>query len=251
VLVAADEADIWELENLSAGIDLARETNSVGDGAYVKPLGILRMEEFAVEKRIARVVNFGELEEYVARETNRAMLNTFKDFPELRGQLEFFGSMQEFVKMANARGYPFSNREYSDYAYTFAPPGRKEIWGIGFNEAYGKKGRLEKFREDISADVKAQLHSPGTDSVKGAIDHEIAHLINSILNAQEDSEIKALFGKANASKQAMKSSLAEAATDDIKEFISEGWAEYRNQKNPRNLASKIGERLKALWEKKF
>ena len=49
----------------------------------------------------------------------------------------------------------------------------------------------------------------------------------------------------------IKDNLSKYAMTNLKEFVAEAWSEYLNNPNPRELASHVGEMIKAEYEARY
>jgi hypothetical protein len=89
------------------------------------------------------------------------------------------------------------------------------------------------------------FHPIGTGTIRSALDHEIAHQIDSLLKISNQSEIISLFRKLTYDE--IVHALSEYATKSRSEFIAEAWSEYLNNPNPRPIAKQIGELIMRLY----
>ena len=118
--------------------------------------------------------------------------------------------------------------------------------GIAVNKKWGADPKA--FSDGLASDVESNWHPVGTDSIKAVVDHELGHQLDALLDLSQDAEIFALW---NEGQQAiagvplalttLAAGLSRYATTNIKEMIAEGWAEYRNNPQPREMATRIGE----------
>jgi hypothetical protein len=86
--------------------------------------------------------------------------------------------------------------------------------------------------------------------LKSVFDHEVGHSLFRFLELSKDKELNELF--TSQTKNAIIKGLSEYASEKFTDFVAEGWAEYRNNPNPRPLAKKIGEIILeryAKWKK--
>lgn len=75
-------------------------------------------------------------------------------------------------------------------------------------------------------------------SKKGVINHEIAHFIDEKHQISQRDDIKKLFKGFKSSENLRK--LSSYAATNIKEFVAEGWSEYKSSDSPRWYAKRIG-----------
>ena len=125
----------------------------------------------------------------------------------------------------------------------------KEFNGITMNkDGLRDYSAYKKIKEN---DVAAKFHPVGTASLKGDLDHEIGHQIDSLLDLRHDSVILDLWASLSDNEKTdglSRYSWDNGAKEKIAEFIAEGWSEYCNNPNPRPIAKKIGERAEELYK---
>lgn len=116
--------------------------------------------------------------------------------------------------------------------------------------AYYKKGsenvgvifssrNMTKSVTSYDNDVKNKFHADGTkfDSI---VTHEFGHALDNMLSLRLNSKITKIYNKLSADNS-ITDSVSKYATTNIKEFISECFAEYINSENPREVARQVGE----------
>ncbi len=200
----------------------------------------------------------------IANECNSRISDYFEIFPKLRKQISATGTTQERYKFLYEHYYSnyiqdsetiLISKGYSklerieiakEYAQKMAFTDTQNIYafsenfsalklnGIFINGDYSYDELLTK----ISEDVASGFHPIGTNSVRGIINHEFGHQINNLLGLDRNATMKIYFD--SLSLDNIKNGLSEYANTDIDEFISEGWAEYLNNPNPRKIAETIG-----------
>jgi hypothetical protein len=220
-------------------------------------------------------------------EWNKSIADTISEFPELKKNLNFVGSMQARNKLiekawteyyeqdlrANSPGLNDREVKYHAKLKTTLEM-KKTAYKIPDNAAAGsvaETGLLKPFsgiiqnanfggdsNQYISAlkyDVGIKKHPVGCDTIKSVVDHEFGHQLNNLLKISENNDIRKLYsGKTH---DELTNGLSRYSWDNpnpepINEFIAEGWAEYRNNPNPRPIAKKIGktiEKENATWIK--
>lgn len=117
--------------------------------------------------------------------------------------------------------------------------------------------------------MELNFHPPGCDTHKSVMDHELGHQLDNLLGLRHHPEVQALQHEARgtgpsgsgyghgynlttalAQKKAITASVSEYAGKNIKEFIAEAWAEYRNNPTPRPIAQRLGKIVEAEYAKK-
>ncbi|HOV25591.1 MAG TPA: hypothetical protein PK566_04420 [Pseudobacteroides sp.] len=231
------------------------------------------VEDFAIKNNLADKVNYNGLDPKVADELNKSISETIKQFPELRDNLHFIGSAQErnnFIReslesslkdayiKANpnltwADLEPHVQKKVDEYMSkleispnTIAQSmNHGQFGGITINNDFGSD--FDKFKEVKEKDVKAQWKPIGCDSIKATVDHELGHQLDDMLKVSSDPEIVELYNKLK-DEDTIKDQLSGYSATSIKEFVAEGWSEYRNNPEPRDVAKKIGEKITGGYE---
>jgi len=112
---------------------------------------------------------------------------------------------------------------------------------FGFNKAV--------LENAIASEIAKGHLPPGTASVKAAFDHEVAHLLDYLLNLHNEPEVIALWNDYAVNRKTL--GLAEIG---IKEFIANGWTEYHNNPPreglPKQLSSLIIKKYRLLYGQK-
>ena len=216
---------------------------------------IAEANRLAVELGIAEYANFGELDVETANEIIENIKITQNMFPNLM-KLEFVGSMA-----ARNGLYGFTDEEGVAGAFRKLGYGENARGLLAYSSFGGRENMLEARKKAVRS-----LDCPiGTDSIKGLIDHEIGHWIDNSYWIREDERIKKLFDAFHMEDEwytppsglgivygspRMGPDLSNYANRNIKEFIAEGWTEYRNNPNPRSLSEEIGNIIMEHVQKK-
>ena len=162
-----------------------------------------------------------------------------------------------------------SQQGLSEYAMVFFYSGvyNEEI-GIGsikpsiaFNEKNFSSSKID-YTERITLKMHEQIRYSAVGSLKGIVNHEIGHRINSITGAREDSIIQRLYARYYSDLEPghpemdarygskMAKALSYYADTSIVEFIAEAWSEYSIKANPRPLAQEVGDRIMYLYKRR-
>ena len=111
----------------------------------------------------------------------------------------------------------------------------------------------EKFKDSKNFDYTVGFHPEGATSLKAICDHEFGHQIHHYIKenkkpntSQKYNELMTYYN--TLSKDDIKNGLSRYANTNVSEWISEGYAEYKNNPNCRPMAKKIGELLTASYK---
>lgn len=116
--------------------------------------------------------------------------------------------------------------------------------GIFVNVNFGKN--YDNFTESIKWSVQLKFHPVGTDTVKAVFDHECGHILDYQYGLRDMPEIKNIFDSYQKNDiMKLKEDLSEYSYNNnsnnkYAEMIAEAYSEYKNNPNPREIATKIG-----------
>lgn len=234
--------------------------------------------------------SYGKVDIRVANEWNKCLYETLNKFPELKGNFNFTGSIQERNKFAKKDETIFNNilkelkdlnprsklkgltdQQYEDMMNEHATKWIKRQFngsglkhtlaysasfeqskGIMVNEIFGKD--YDYFSNVLKKNVENKFHTIGGDTVRSVADHEIGHQLDNLIGLRNDKGIQDLFN--SMSKQEITDNLStyswkNSNKNRYSEFIAEGWSEYCNNPSPRPVAKQIGETIERLYKEKF
>lgn len=258
--------------------------------SFVEAKTIKEANTFAQDVIGIKNASYGKVDIRVANEWNKCLYETLNKFPELKGNFNFTGSIQERNKFAKKDETIFNNilnelkrlnprkdflfysdKEYEDILSKeatkwikkqFSGAGLKHTLaysssfehskGIMVNEIFGKD--YDNFVEVLKRNVKSQFHPTGADTVRSVADHEIGHQLDTLLGVRNNKEIQDLFNsmsKDEITENLSRYSWKNSNKNKYGEFIAEGWSEYCNNPNPRPIAKQIGETIERLYKEKF
>jgi len=216
----------------------------------------------------------------LADEWNQHLSNTLREFPELKDTLRFTGSMEAQNELVQSACYAanlakikeampripddFANNiaarltkkemekmEFSDRTIArsvlLRDKNMMQFSGIGISGRYGQDAQILLTR--LAGDVASGFHPVGTATIKAAYDHDAGHMLDNLLNLRNDPEMLALWNE--YARDAIAGELSRYGSERIRDFIAEGWAEYRNNPAPRPLSIRIGGlilRRYTLWK---
>ncbi len=176
----------------------------------------------------------------VLNDINRSISDAITDFPELRNNMKFIGTMQAHYSYAAQQGYTTKRVSKRTYAVSIDNP---RVSGISVNKSWINN---DDFMDSLIDDVKTKFHPMGCDSIKSLIDHEIGHQLTGLLKLDEDTQIRYIWDGYAGNRKVITDDLSKYAwfnrnKNPIEEFISEAFAEYRNNAHCRPLAKIIGD----------
>lgn len=136
----------------------------------------------------------------------------------------------------------------------------RDFNGVTINADHAKNP--VKLKADLNDAVRRGWPPRGCDTIESLVDHEIGHQLDAMLGLSELKTIRDLYdglitttdGKPDYDK--ITEGLSEYAwnndnPDRYSEFIAEAWAEYRNNRNAREIARKVGKIIEEEYRKKF
>jgi len=241
--------------------------------------------EYAMNELGIPNVSYKGLDVATANEWNKGLTESFRDFPKLKEHFGFVGEAHERNKMVkkalteavmektieanpdadlkritaavkryvNKTTKPLNVSEYT-MAQSWSPTGEvfKDYAGISVNNKLGKDAAT--FVDSLKKQVESKFHPVGTDSIKSVFDHEVGHQLDDLLSISDNETIQKLFDA--RTQEAITNDLSIYAwnnnnNDRYSEMIAEGWSEYRNNPEPREMAKTIGEIIEQEYNKKY
>lgn len=249
---------------------------------FQKADDIKKATEFAKNNLGIQHVYYKNLDVRTANDMNAAITDGMNYAPDIVKRMNFIGSMQirntefkkklitaldeDLRKVVPGRSTDYYERYSKQLAGQLIKPVRsnvfatafpggdlgigypkattilKEYSGIGVNASFGSD--YEQFLKSIKRNVISGYHPEGTDTVRAIFDHEVAHQIDYVLNLRYNKEMLKLYQ--NLTEDEIKHGLSKYATENIAEFIAEGYTEYKNNPRSRDIAKKIGEIIEAV-----
>lgn len=218
-----------------------------------------------------------------ANEWNKGLYEARKNYPDITKEIKYVGSCQDRNKRIRAAAIEYYKGQFieagidKDTAQKLAEIRGKKIIGDVKSDVMAAsvsketlnaiidddlREKLEEFKgitmnknyfnnykkviEEGKLQVEANWHPKECYNVKATFDHEFAHQIDSFLNVSGDENVVNLFN--GTTEEDIGNGLSRYASTNIKEFIAEGWSEYCNNKEPREISTKIGEVIERLWQ---
>lgn len=208
-----------------------------------------------------------------ANEWNKGLYDMKEKFPEVVENIKFIGSTQirnklilqeiendlrkaGFSKEAITDSLEYAKREYKIIINKNAmavslfidkdnkdPVNmiRAKYQGITMNSLHFKN--YEEVTESLKMQVNGKWHPVGCDTVKAVFDHEFGHQLDSFLGIRNKKEMIEILeeNKKEKGKFLSEYSIFNKLDEiNIKEIIAEGWSEYCNNSNPRELSQRVG-----------
>lgn len=233
--------------------------------------------------------NYSGIDVKCANEWNKGLYEAKRDFPEVADKIKFVGTAQSRNKLIREATRDYVYKSYiedgypSELAEIYAERRSKNIVGninsrvaaVSIDEssiAGLEKGLQEELRKYLGItvnknnfksydrlieqglrEVDIKWSPEGCYNIKSIFDHEFGHQLDDYLKAGDSKVIQKLFDE--RTKEEITNGLSTYAwknknKDKYSEFIAEGWSEYCNNDNPREIAKTIGEEIIRLWKKK-
>ena len=243
-------------------------TAAYNQSTFTKATTIQEAEAYA--RGLGLNANYTGVNLEIANEMNAAFSRGIQYCPSITDQLRSIGSgqainreykaaitdwyMEQMAPDLEALGVPeklwdkyakrFASKtvgriDSGTYAFSRTGFGGNEVnqayRGIFVNDVFGKD--LDYFKQELAKDLKNKYHPVGCDTVKSVFDHEIAHQIDRAVGLKTNTEMRELYN--SLTKAEIKDELSQYANDSIAEFIAEGYAEYLNNPEPREISRKI------------
>lgn len=259
-------------------LQAAEESAKIESQNFIPSKSIKEAESFARDK-LGIECSYKGVDLSCANDMNAAFQRGLDYCPGIKDRLNFVGSGQERNKLFKKdltdyyledlkKRYPGqTDAWYSKYAKSFASKrvGRidsntyafasgalpssndvvKRYTGIVVNNKWGENA--EAFIKALESDVKSGWHPHGCGTIASVFDHEIAHQIDYATGLRDNKAMKALWE--SLSKEDVEKGLSRYGASNIKEFIAEGYAEYCNNDEPREIARKIGSIIEKVVDK--
>lgn len=242
---------------------------------FIPQKSIPELNRYMMENGIASFVDFGKIDLQVANESARSAFENIRKFPELKNNLEFFGSIQRhfvrryelqvnnFIKSAMEKnpGISYETASKAAPSYIKKKTVSKDWFGISLSGTKGRTGydgiSINEYHAKDAAEMLKRLqkgvddkfHPQNSASLRSTADHEFGHQIDNLIGAKDSLEMRKIyidFLKAVNHGE----NLAGYALDSIDEFIAEAWAEYAGPGTPRAIAKQVGELIERLYHEK-
>ena len=122
-----------------------------------------------------------------------------------------------------------------------------EYAGVAVNDQYVKD--YDSFISNKQNDLLEKWAPIGCGTPKSVTDHELGHEIDKLLNASSDLEIREMYSEMMQAGNA-RDVLSQYSATNVKEFIAESYSEFRNNPSPREVSTRVYNRLIELRDQK-
>ncbi|MDE6520403.1 MAG: phage minor capsid protein [Ruminococcus sp.] len=211
---------------------------------FVLAENVTKAEEYARNVLGIKNVFYKGLDTFTANELNNVLEEHFKEFPELKKQINFVGTCQERNRLIKEKIKAYYKAEYEkEYSYlsgellnsivevsadektkdfmqdfkvyteTYAQSfwrktkiNLSEFYGISVNEDFGSNHA--KFIESIKNDEKIGHLPVGCNTIKSILDHEIGHQLDSLLDLKYNPLIRSVFDEFEKNPNEIKEKLS-------------------------------------------
>ena len=282
-LVKQGREEIGEKDTENNDKEELTNTENRSINEFKEASSIKEANEFA--EKLGLRADYTGIDIRCANEWNKGLYDMKEKFPEVVENIKFVGSTQirnklilqeiendlrkaGFSKEAIIDSLEYAKREYKIIINENAMAVslfidkdnkdpinmiRAKYQGITTNSLHFKN--YEEITESLKVQVNGKWHPVGCDTVKAVFDHEFGHQLDSFLgirNKKEMIEILEENKKENGKFLSEYSIFNKLDEINIKETIAEGWSEYLNNSNPRELSQKVGkliEREYSIYKK--
>lgn len=228
--------------------------------------------EWAVQNNLADFADYNGIKPEVANDWNKSLFDHMREFPELRKNQKYTGTIQgqlkrwreleieNYIKRIRQQNPNLSpdfdlrasaERQFkplktatNTYAHSWMQP---TVSGVSVNKKYGADPAA--FTAALKRDVQNKWHPVGADTIRSVVDHELGHQLDALLGLEFDPDVLRAY-KAAQTKN-MKEEVSGYAGKNVKEYIAECWAEVCNSPAPRPHAAAIGALIRARYRAKF
>lgn len=208
---------------------------------------------------IADIISLGKINLQLAKYALSAVLQTYKKYPYLRGSVNYFGTLTGYNQNKNAllARLPYAPG-LAQAADELAACALEQFQGDGLAFAFsmfcgsdcasgiiinGKLFHCDKVIENLKGCEKIGFHPQGCRSVRSVIDHELGHLLDRRLDVGQSEEYQSFIRAYTVQEIGAGLSTYSVMDGSVysPEVIAEGYAEYRNNPRPREIALRIGQ----------
>jgi hypothetical protein len=238
--------------------------------AFVEARTAKEAATWAVHNDMADFADYTGCKPEVANAFNRSLFNHLVEFPRLRESMKFVGTAQaqfarwreieieryiESCKQRNPALPGYDWRPIAEQQVKLPKVGNqwaqatqhKDVSGVGVNRKWASD--VEAFKTSLSAGELARWHPEWCATIRSVADHEMGHMLDSLLDLAVDSDVIAAYKEART--QGIKQEVSEYAGKNIKEFIAECWAEALNNPAPRRFAQRVADILRTRYAARF
>ena len=253
------------------------ESETVEEVKFIEAKNVDEAEDFVRDKLLIKNCTFKGLSTKNVNNINKQITKVYNKFPIFKNYLKALGNAQELNKKIKARAYELLIEDYkkrlpdtkeywekwaskqskmyvkkvSSNTYAFhLTYGTSDDWvtntikeefqGIYMNQMYFKNDEIDVY---YNKDIESGWHPKGTTGAS-IIVHELGHALDNMIGVSKNNELKLYYEKI---KKEIGTGLSRYAETSIKEFLAEGFAEYIESPNPREMALKVGKFYETLY----
>lgn len=235
-------------------------------------------EELAViseRLNIADKIFLGKVDLWLAKHALSTVYRTLKKYPALRRIMNYFGTLNGFMKYKDE----LINNQYAideaEIKYLTDESEKlalkcKELFknGNGLAAAFfltcnnyticgiiinGKSFNHQDLLKVLETNELLGFSPKNCKSVKSVIEHELGHMLDQFLGINTSYEFKKLLKKftiTEIGKNLSEYTILNNQIDEL-EMVAEGYSEYCNNPNPREIASTIGQLIEKKYQTKY
>lgn len=235
-------------------------------------------EELALlceQLNVADKIFLGNVDLWLARKALSTVYRTLKKYPALRCMLNYFGTWNGFVQNKDSLFFQINKvrdnetmeviREATDELAascleTFKNNGLATSFSSGVTDCYisgviinGRSLNQQTILQDLALGERSG-HSPkGCNTIKYVMDHEMGHLLDALLKIEGCYALTKLLKKYDKDYLRYNLSSYSVMNDEAyeREVIAEGYAEYCNNPQPREVALAIGQIIEKRYQERF
>ncbi len=235
-------------------------------------------EELAViseRLNIADKIYLGKVDLWLAKHALSTVYRTLKKFPALRMIMNYFGTLNGFMKYKDElinNQYAIDESEIKELtkksenivtsckelfkndnglaAAFFLTCNNYAICGIIIN---GKSFNHQDLLKVLENNESQGFNPKNCKSVKSVIEHELGHMLDQLLGINTSYEFKKLLKKFTIDeigKNLSEYTILNNKVDEM-EMVAEGYSEYCNNPNPREIALTIGKLIEKKYQMKY
>lgn len=224
---------------------------------------------------VADKIYLGKVDLWLAKHALSAVYRTLKKFPALRRMMNYFGTLNGFLKLkeeiinqlnifdpeiinclteeiedfyTNCKDM-FKNNNGLAVAFIIELAGYN-ISGIIIN---GKSFNQKDVLNNLIKNELIGFNPKNCNTIKSVIEHELGHMFDFLLSIKSSYELKKLLSKYTIDEIGKNLSQYSVLNNKIDkmEVIAEGWSEYCNNSNPREISYTIGKLIEKKYQIKF
>ena len=225
---------------------------------------------------VADRIFLGKVDLWFAKQALSAVYRTLKKFPALRRVINYFGTLNGFIKYKDdlfvtstgARDEDVINEAKAtldDMAIKCRSLFQQEGLAVAFycetgdGEVFGgiiingKSLHQRAVLQDLAYCEQSGYHPQGCGTIKSVIDHELGHVIDFCLSVSSSARYKRFikqFDMVTLGSQLSNYSVENNTVDHL-EIVAEAYAEYCNNPTPRKIAAEIGKMIEDKYRRKY